>query len=88
MSNHYRTQTSVRFCPHGQNPCIGNPDRGIPPCHPGEYIYCAHGIDDRALTKDTDSRCPYCRGVTRKERNRDTWRPRRGSTLAITERQD
>lgn len=45
------------------------------PCASSEYTYCAHGVDTRKLTRDNQPRCAYCRGVSRRIANKDTWRP-------------
>lgn len=65
------------YCAHGQSPCTGNPSEQLAACLASEHHYCAHGIDARTSTKEGSHKCPYCRGVTRRERNPDTWRPRR-----------
>lgn len=67
----------TRYCQHGdpEGTCTGA--RGYAPCAQDEYTYCQHGGDIRATTKEGAPRCPWCRGVTRKQRNRDTWQPPR-----------
>ena len=64
----------ARYCQHGcpEPSCDG--DRRYAPCLPGEYVYCAHGVDGRAVTKAGEPSCSYCRGITRRYRNPDTWR--------------
>jgi hypothetical protein len=73
------------FCPHGSSPCRGDPTRQLAACHASEHHFCAHGIDARDSTSEGQHRCPYCRGVTRREKNRDTWRPRRTDIALPTE---
>ena len=65
------------YCEHGKSPCQGSPERQLAACHASEHRFCAHGVDARATTKDGEIRCSYCRGVTRRFRNADTWRPAR-----------
>ena len=62
------------YCTHGQPMCTGNADQGVAPCLPGEHHYCGHGYDTQLATKDRQPRCPHCRGITRQQRNRDTYR--------------
>ena len=62
------------YCPHGLVICQGNPAQGVAPCLSGEHHYCGHGYDTRITTKDGQPRCPHCRGITRQQRNRDTYR--------------
>ena len=74
------------YCPHGLVICQGNPAQGVAPCLPGEHHYCGHGYDTRLTTKDGQPRCPHCRGVTRQQRNPDTYRRWRDTQQpAITE---
>ena len=65
------------YCTHGSSPCTGNPTADVAPCLPTEHHYCGHGYNAKQATNDGQPRCPYCRGVTRRERNPDTYRPRR-----------
>ena len=65
------------YCPHGAPLCTGNPAQGVAPCLPIDHHYCGHGYDANLATKDGQPRCPDCRGVTRRERNPDTYRRRR-----------
>jgi len=39
-----------------------------------ERTDCGHGYDTQLATKDGQPRCPHCRGITRQQRNRDTYR--------------
>jgi hypothetical protein len=57
------------FCEHGQarGQCSGGTHWAA--CTPGQYVYCQHGVDARAYTVDNQARCPFCRGVTRRDRN-------------------
>ena len=70
-----RPDTTGRFCVHGQPEPMCEGTRLTAPCLPSEYTYCAHGVDQRKRTKDGASHCSYCRGVTRRHANPDTWRP-------------
>lgn len=68
----------ARYCSHGcaeASGCEGG--RGFGPCGPGEFIYCPHGVDARKATRDGAPHCAWCRGVTRRQANRDTWQPPR-----------
>lgn len=67
----------ARHCSHGspEGGCEGG--RGYAPCAPGEFVYCAHGVDSRRVTREGAPSCPWCRGETRRQRNRDTWQPPR-----------
>jgi hypothetical protein len=38
-------------------------------CAPTDYLYCPHGVNVATTTVDGAPRCPYCRGVTRHDRN-------------------
>jgi hypothetical protein len=62
---------ATRYCTHGspEPACGGGPL--IAACLPADYRYCAHGVQ---LWGD---HCAYCRGVTRRQRNPDTWQPPR-----------
>lgn len=64
----------TRYCPHGspQPACDG--DRLSAPCLDGEYVYCVHGVDLRRQTRNGEPHCPWCRGITRRQRNPSTWR--------------
>ena len=72
---HPPTQTRTAYCPHGAHPCAGNPTSGLPPCAADEHRYCPHGIDQKRTTKDHDPRCAYCRGVSARKKNPDTYSP-------------
>lgn len=63
-----------RYCPHGEPEPLCDGGRGAAPCLSAEYVYCAHGVDSRQRTKEGEARCAYCRGITRRYRNPDTWR--------------
>jgi hypothetical protein len=70
----WHTEAPTGYCPHGNVACTGNPDQGIAPCLPGDHHYCGHGYDAAMATKDGQPRCPHCRGVTRRQRNPETYR--------------
>ena len=70
----WRSAPATGYCPHGAALCVGNPDQGIAPCLATEHHYCGHGYDHDLTTKDGNPRCPHCRGVTRRQRNPDTYR--------------
>ena len=65
------------YCSHGQSPCTGDPTRDLAACLPAEHHHCGHGVDARRVTRDGAHTCPYCRGVTRRSKNLETWRPAR-----------
>jgi hypothetical protein len=65
------------YCPHGEVICPGDPDKGLAGCGPGDYHYCGHGFDARLTTSDGQPRCSFCRGVSREQRNRETFSRRR-----------
>ena len=71
----------TRYCQHGDVPggCLGSRGNGYLPCGPDEYVYCLHGADSRMQTREGAPRCSWCRGVTRRQANRDTWQPPRGA---------
>jgi hypothetical protein len=78
---YYRSAApDIAYCPHGAYPCVGNPDRGLPPCTASEHHYCAHGYDQRLQTSEHEPRCPDCRGVTARQRNPDTYSAHRRTT--------
>jgi len=57
------------FCAHGRP--IGT-ECDLPPAHrcaPTDYLFCAHGVSMIPTTVDGAVICPYCRGVTRHDRN-------------------
>jgi hypothetical protein len=81
----WRGAATTGYCVHAQSPCRGDPDRQLPACLASEHHYCGHGVDSRQVTSDGQPRCSYCRGVTRREKNRDTWRPRRPDIALPTE---
>jgi len=70
----WRADALTRYCAHGSPEPACEGDRRYAPCLPGEFTYCAHGIDTRARTKDAEPSCSYCRGITRRYRNPGTWR--------------
>lgn len=79
MPNYQQTTVATigGWCQHGERPCGGNPDSGLAPCAGSDHHYCPHGWDARRQTTDHEPRCPTCRGITRPQRNRDTYRPAR-----------
>lgn len=66
-----RWSETQRYCPHGslQPSCDGG-RASAPACLPDEYRYCQHGVDLTLETRSGHLRCPYCRGVNRREANR------------------
>src|SRR4029077_17706421 len=64
------------YCQHGVTMCTGNPDHGVPACHPSEYIYCPHGVAQLPTTTRFEPRCAYCRDVRASQVNRTTYNPR------------
>jgi hypothetical protein len=70
----YQGPAATGYCQHGRSHCEGDLTKGIAGCLPGEFNYCAHGVFTGRSTTSGEHRCPYCRGVTRMERNRDTYR--------------
>lgn len=71
------------WCPHGERPCRGDPEHGLPACADAEHRYCPHGVRRSLTTTEHEPRCPYCRGVKRPDRNRDTYQPRRTRNLTL-----
>jgi hypothetical protein len=71
----WNAPAATGYCQHGLPVCNGNPNQGVAPCLPSEHHYCGHGYDHDLATKDGQPRCPHCRGITRPQRNRDTYRP-------------
>jgi hypothetical protein len=70
----------ARYCEHGNSDAGGcEGGRGYGPCAPGEFVYCAHGVDVRMVTKDGSPCCAWCRGVSRRQANRSTYYPPRSS---------
>jgi len=67
--------TGARYCIHGSPLPMCEGTRLTAPCLPSEYVYCQHGVDQRKRTTKGESHCSYCRGITRRFRNPDTWRP-------------
>ena len=64
---HHNTRRIITgWCVHGARPCLGSAQRQIEPCPASAHVYCPHGVDQRKLTSDGESRCPYCRGVKRR----------------------
>lgn len=67
QTHHQTRYVPTGWCVHGYRPCPGfrAGDRGSDPCPAAAHHYCPHGIDSQQLTKDGESRCPYCRGAKR-----------------------
>jgi hypothetical protein len=72
------------YCPHGcpLPSCQGSVASGVAPCADGDYRYCAHGVPLK-VTRDGQPLCAACRGVSRRQRNPDTWQPIRHPVLVL-----
>jgi len=70
----WRAAAQLRYCAHGAPLPACDGDRLSAPCLESEYVFCAHGADSRKLTRNCEACCPWCRGITRRYRNPDTWR--------------
>lgn len=71
----------AKCCVHGHPEPACDGDRRWAPCLPTEYVYCQHGVDMRSRTRDSEPRCCYCRGITRRQRNPATWRAPSGDVV-------